>query len=187
MIIAISGSHNSGKTTLAHRLYSQLLKLGEDVALLTEVADRSTKEDRLNLYTQYFIMNEQVRAEDKLINAYPLVISDRSVFDNLAYMTLNLQLDSNMNRLHIYQKAWELFNERKDLYDGILFVDKYFPIKAGDPKRHPDERWQKWILAQIGLYLDAYYTQPIKSLGNVDVGGKRVEEIIGWIKRLEYR
>lgn len=182
MIVSIVGAHNSGKTTLAHRLYSSLLKEGQNVALLTEIADKTTREDRLNLYTQYYIMNEQIRVEDELLADYSLVISDRSVYDNLAYITLNLQVEENMNRLHVYKKAWELFNDRKNIYDKILFTNKYYPIKTGDPKRHPDEKWQKWILTQIDQYLKAFYTQPIKTLKTVDLNPIQMKEIVDWVK-----
>ena len=178
MIIAICGTHNAGKTTLAHNLYSKLLKDGQNVGLLSEIADKSSKEDRTNLYTQYYIMNEQARAEDSLIKQYPLVISDRSVYDNLAYITLALQHTKNMNRLNVYKKAWELFNSRKDLYDGIILVNNYYNIKGNDPKRNPEELWQRWILTQIQQYIAAFYSGQLKTIESINTP-KLMDWIVG--------
>lgn len=180
-VVAISGTHNAGKTTLSHRLYSRLLKQGVDVGLLTEVADRTKKTDRVNLYAQYYILDQQVCEEDELIERHKLVISDRSVFDNLAYMTLNLQNTSNLTRLHIYQQAWELFLDRRNIYDKVILVDGYYPIHKDDPKRDPNERWQKWILSQIHLLLDAFYNGEVLTIKSADLSDEELNEILGRI------
>lgn len=182
MIISIAGTHCAGKTTLAHRLYSHLLAKGKQVDLLVEIAGKTTKADRTNLYTQYYIMSEQILNEQKLSKSSPLVITDRSVFDNLAYITLNLQAPQNWQRLDIYKKAWELFFKHKDNYDGIIFVNDYYPINPKDPKRDPNEKWQKWILHQIRAYLDAFYAGPILELDQTSPTESKVKNITKWIE-----
>lgn len=88
MKIAFIGSHGVGKTTLCFDLASRLKRLDLPVDLVKEVArscplpiNRET-----TLEAQAWILHSQVAYEIAAANQYEVVVCDRSVLDNYAYL-----------------------------------------------------------------------------------------------------
>lgn len=86
-IIAISATSGCGKTTCVYSLATYLKKKGKNVVVLNELAREcpfeinQTAEDR----TQLWLVYKQMCRELELMDRYDYVISDRSVFDPIAY------------------------------------------------------------------------------------------------------
>ena len=88
MKIALIGTHGVGKTTLCFELAAALKRLDLSVDLVKEVAracplpiNRDTTDAAQN-----WILHTQVAREIELANGYDLIVCDRSVVDNYAYM-----------------------------------------------------------------------------------------------------
>jgi thymidylate kinase len=88
MKVAFIGSHGVGKTTLCYDLASRLKRLDQSVDLVKEVArgcplpiNRDT-----TLEAQAWILHTQIAQEIAAVSQYPVVICDRSVLDNYAYL-----------------------------------------------------------------------------------------------------
>lgn len=88
MKIAFVGTHGVGKTTLCYELAALLKKHGLDVELVKEVArscplpiNRET-----SLLAQLWILHSQIAREIEMEARHGVVICDRSVLDNYAYM-----------------------------------------------------------------------------------------------------
>jgi len=86
--IAFIGSHGVGKTTLCFELAAALKRLDLSVDLVKEVArgcplpiNRETTGDAQN-----WILHTQVAREIELSAAFDVIICDRAVLDNYAYM-----------------------------------------------------------------------------------------------------
>ena len=86
--IAFIGSHWVGKTTLCFELAAALKRLDLSVDLVKEVArscplpiNRETTDKAQN-----WILHSQVSAEIELEDAYDMIVCDRAVLDNYAYM-----------------------------------------------------------------------------------------------------
>lgn len=86
--IAFIGSHGVGKTTLCFELAAALKRLDLSVDLVKEVArgcplpiNRDTTSDAQN-----WILHTQVAREIELSGAFDVIVCDRAVVDNYAYM-----------------------------------------------------------------------------------------------------
>lgn len=88
MKIAFIGTHGVGKTTLCFELAAALKRLDLSVDLVKEVArscplpiNRETTHEAQN-----WILHTQVAREIELQDAYQVIVCDRAVVDNYAYM-----------------------------------------------------------------------------------------------------
>ncbi len=88
MKIAFIGTHGVGKTTLCYELAAALKRLDLSVDLVKEVArgcplpiNRETTDAAQN-----WILHTQVAREIELAAAYDVIVCDRAVVDNYAYM-----------------------------------------------------------------------------------------------------
>jgi nicotinamide riboside kinase len=88
MKVAFVGTHGVGKTTLSYELAALLKKRGLDVELVKEVArscplpiNRET-----SLFAQLWILHTQIACELEMDARHGVVVCDRSVLDNYAYL-----------------------------------------------------------------------------------------------------
>jgi GTPase SAR1 family protein len=86
--IAFVGTHGVGKTTLCFELAAQLKRLDLGVELVKEVARRCPlpiNEDT-TIDAQGWILHTQIAEEMEAAATYEVVVCDRSVLDNYAYL-----------------------------------------------------------------------------------------------------
>lgn len=86
--VAFVGTHGVGKTTLCFDLAAQLKRLDLGVDLVKEVARRCPlpiNEDT-TLDAQAWILHTQIAEEIEAASQYEVVVCDRSVLDNYAYL-----------------------------------------------------------------------------------------------------
>src|SRR5688572_10425379 len=86
--VAFVGSHGVGKTTLCFDLASQLKRLDLGVDLVKEVARRCPLpiNEQTTADAQSWILHTQVAEELAASAQYEVVVCDRSVLDNYAYL-----------------------------------------------------------------------------------------------------
>ena len=86
--VAFVGTHGVGKTTLCFDLASQLKRLDLGVDIVKEVARRCPLpiNEETTLDAQEWILHTQVAEEIAAQAMYEVVICDRSVLDNSAYL-----------------------------------------------------------------------------------------------------
>ena len=88
--IAFIGSHGVGKTTLCFDLASRLKRLDLSVDLVKEVARACPLpiNQDTTIDAQAWILHTQIAEEIAAASRYPVVVCDRSVLDNYAYLTV---------------------------------------------------------------------------------------------------
>ena len=88
MKIAFIGTHGVGKTTLCYDLAAALKKLDLNVDIVKEVARDCPLpiNKETGLWSESWILHMQIAREIESCYRYPLVICDRSVLDNYAYL-----------------------------------------------------------------------------------------------------
>ena len=86
--LAFVGTHGVGKTTLCFDLASQLKRLDLGVDLVKEVARRCPLpiNEQTTPDAQSWILHTQIAEEIAAASLYEVVICDRSVLDNYAYL-----------------------------------------------------------------------------------------------------
>jgi hypothetical protein len=88
MKIAFMGTHGVGKTTLCFELAAALKRLDRSVDVVKEVARRCPLP--INRETtraaQLWILHNQIAEEIALEHSYEIIVCDRAVLDNYAYL-----------------------------------------------------------------------------------------------------
>ena len=148
MKIAFLGSHGVGKTTLCFDAASRIKRLDMGVDLVKEVAracplpiNRDT-----TLEAQAWILHTQIAEEIAAASRYEVVICDRSVLDNYAYLV------HQVGRRRAYD---ELVRSWIATYDG-LFKVPILHAPSFDGTRDVSGTFQVEIDAVIDDLLDAF-------------------------------
>ena len=139
MKIAFIGSHGVGKTTLCFDLASLLKRRGVNVDMVKEVARLSPLpvNRKTSLEAQTWILMTQVAEEIRSASAHEVVVCDRSVLDNYAYMVLACGRQRPIERfVDWWMRSYDLLfkvpvDETEAQPDGFRDTDQFF-IRAID-------------------------------------------------------
>jgi nicotinamide riboside kinase len=131
--IAFIGTHGVGKTTLCYDLASALKRQGAHVDVVKEVARLSPLpiNRQTSLEAQTWILMTQVAEEIRSGAYHPVVICDRSVLDNYAYMMLACGRQPPYERFVAYwMKTYDLLFKvpisGTPSADGVRDTDEFF-------------------------------------------------------------
>lgn len=173
--IGITGTHCSGKTTLATELSKVL-----EVPLIHEIAGQFKEEDRQKIGTQHKILLAQIAAE----KSHQEFVSDRTVIDNLAYCIwhANKKPEAQANRIKYIMGNIVEDHLRNVPYSLMVHVTERFDLEENGI-RNLDEKQQIWIqnnikAAMVGL--DCKYCFPV-----LHVSGPTQERVDIIIRHLE--
>ena len=133
MKIAFIGTHGVGKTTLCYDLAAALKRHGVHVDVVKEVARLSPLpiNRQTSLEAQTWILMTQVAEEIRSGAYHPVVVCDRSVLDNYAYMMLACGRQVPFERFVAYwMKSYELLFKvpmsGTPSADGVRDTDEFF-------------------------------------------------------------
>lgn len=92
MKIALIGSHGTGKTTLCYDLAARLKRQDRSVEIVREVARRCPLplNRQTTLSAQQWILHQQIADEIAAADLCEVVLCDRSILDNYAYLVARL-------------------------------------------------------------------------------------------------
>ncbi|MBL0169720.1 MAG: AAA family ATPase [Gemmatimonadaceae bacterium] len=99
--VAFVGTHGVGKTTLCFDLAAQLKRLDLGVDIVKEVARRCPLpiNEGTTYDAQAWILHTQIAEEIEAAAAYEVVVCDRSVLDNYAYLVARVGRRSELDAL----------------------------------------------------------------------------------------
>lgn len=137
MKLAFIGTHGVGKTTLCYDLASVLKRQGLNIDMVKEVARLSPLpiNRKTSMEAQLWILMSQVAEEIRSSAHHEVVICDRSVLDNYAYMTFACGR----------QKALERFVDYWMKSYDLLFKVPISGVAAADGVRDTDEFFMRAI------------------------------------------
>ena len=165
MKVAFIGTHGVGKTTLCYDLAALLKRRDLSVDIVKEVARLSPLpiNRKTSLDAQTWILMTQVAEEIRSASQHEVVVCDRSVLDNYAYMVLACGRQKGIERFVDYwMKTYDLLfkvpvSEGAVSADGVRDTDEFF-VRSIDQlvdtllaeKRIPHEklpqgRREEWI------------------------------------------
>jgi len=137
MLVGFAGASCSGKTTLVEAVYKELKEQGYDVAIIKEVArwvferyfgkfgclDVLRSDKDVYYRFQKKIFDEQLFLENELERQYDIVLTDRTIFDNLLYTVTYCDITQ------IFRLFRTLPPIGKKRYDLIFLCE---PLKSAD-------------------------------------------------------
>ncbi|NKC10774.1 MAG: AAA family ATPase [Gammaproteobacteria bacterium] len=131
--IAFIGSHGVGKTTLCFGLAARLKSRDLSVEVVHEVARRCPLpiNEETTVEAQAWILHTQIAEELLASVRYPIVICDRSVVDNYAYLNLAHGPSARLERvmedwLESYDKLFLVPVASAPRADGLRATDPTF-------------------------------------------------------------
>ncbi|MBI4913169.1 MAG: ATP-binding protein [Acidobacteria bacterium] len=133
MKVAFIGTHGVGKTTLCFDLASVLKRRNLNVDIVKEVARLSPLpiNQKTSLEAQTWIFMTQIAEEIRSTATHEVVVCDRSVLDNYAYMMFAFGRQKAIERfMHHWMKSYDLLFKvplsGSVSADGVRDTDDFF-------------------------------------------------------------
>ncbi len=164
MKVAFIGSHGVGKTTLCFDLAAALKRQGIDVDVVKEIARLSPLpvNKATSLDAQTWILMTQVAEEIRSSHRSAVVVCDRSVLDNYAYMVFACGRQRGVERfvdhwMRTYDLLFKVPVSGAPSPDGFRDTDEFFARsidqlvdsllteKKIPHERLPDGERERWI------------------------------------------
>jgi nicotinamide riboside kinase len=134
--VAFVGTHGVGKTTLCFDLAAQLKRLDLAVDLVKEVARRCPLpiNEETTLDAQAWILHTQIAEELAAAAMYEVVVCDRSVLDNYAYLVARVgrkpELDALVREwIRGYDALFKVPVIAAPTFDGKRAVSRAFQLE----------------------------------------------------------
>ena len=134
--VAFVGTHGVGKTTLCFELAAQLKRLDLGVELVKEVARRCPLpiNEETTPDAQAWILHTQMAEELAAASSYEVVICDRSVLDNYAYLVARGGRKPELDALveswtHSYNALFKVPVLDAPSFDGTRAVSRSFQME----------------------------------------------------------
>lgn len=150
MKIGITGTHNVGKTSLAHSLVGTLKEMGVHAVVNSEQVRNcplpTGTEQSNSVDAQTWILGKQFIEEIELESKYPVVVCDRTVLCNYAYFLWNLQKSKGLEASPKAKIIHNLVDNWISTYDFIFKLPISRQTKlANDGFRSMAKDWQSEI------------------------------------------
>lgn len=144
VVLAIEGTHASGKTTLSHALAAHYRERGIHVATVEEPARHSPFIEEVvvhgkgtfDLETEVDLFAAQLSAQLRAARQHAMVICDKTIANVLAYAGLVLETPprgraaATLAAMEAFCHAWA------GTYDAVFYCcDRFSQHQAGDPYR----------------------------------------------------
>jgi predicted ATPase len=133
MKLAFIGTHGVGKTTLCYDLLAALKRQGMNADLVKEVARLSPLpiNRKTSFEAQMWILTTQVAEEIRSGSQHDVVVCDRSVLDNYAYLTFACGRQKPVERfvdywMKTYDVLFKVPISGEASADGVRDTDEFF-------------------------------------------------------------
>ena len=145
--VGITGAHGTGKTSLAHSLVGHLKELGFNAGYIREfVRDCPLPvgtEKENSTAAQIWILCRQLIEELEASHKYDILICDRTVIDNYAYLLWNLRAGRPASE-ELQKIGASILDSWAHTYDFIIKLPITVQLSA-DGFRSTDVKWQQEI------------------------------------------
>jgi predicted ATPase len=144
IVIAVEGTHASGKTTLTHALAAHYREQGIHVATVEEPARNSPFIEEIvvhgkgtfDLETEVDLFGAMLSAQLRAARQHTMIIADKTIANVMAYAWIVLQTPPGSREAAVL-KAMNGFCEAwAPTYDAVFYcVDRFDQHQQGDPYR----------------------------------------------------
>ena len=176
--IGIIGTHEVGKTTLAHLLTGFLKAMDYKVNLVHEAARLSPFGllNKTTMKTEMWIINQQINNELLIAEFSDIIICDRTSIDTLAYAKYVVEKNPTNENLEAFKLLNNIIDANLKSYDLFIYVPINKKIIKRRNKRH-DEKFKKNIDKYLIKIIKDKKITNIHELSSKSMMG-RIEEII---------
>lgn len=141
----ITGTHGSGKSTLSHRVCSELKKSGYNAIVISETARESPfpiNKGQTVEATLYIALKQAVKELEAMAHGYTYLVLDRGVLDSFIYSQATRKEEISAVESSLQKALIEWTRQ----YDDIIFVksDRQQSPKA-DGVRDTDQKFAQTI------------------------------------------
>ena len=169
--VAFIGTHGVGKTTLTYELAARLKRANHRVELVKEVARRCPLplNQDTTLDAQAWILHTQIALEIESTRGHDVVICDRSVLDNYAYLVAQCGRIEPYDQIVRYWTAsysllaWVPPIERPS-FDGVRDLDPSYQLRIHDTIRQLLTDFGLTTLALDPLARDGWIDEVVRAL-----------------------
>jgi nicotinamide riboside kinase len=170
--VAFVGTHGVGKTTLCFDLAAQLKRLDLGVDLVKEVARRCPLpiNEGTTPDAQAWILHTQMAEEIAAAATYEVVICDRSVLDNYAYLVARVGRRPEMDPLvqtwiRTYDALFKVPVLSAPSFDGTRAVSPSFQVEIDDTIDRLLEDFSVQVLPLDPKDRDGWIPDVLRALG----------------------
>lgn len=144
VVLAIEGTHASGKTTLTHALAAYYRERGAHVATVEEPARNSPFIEEIvvhgkgvfDLETEVDLFAAQLSAQLRAARQHPTIICDKTIANVLAYAWLVLETPPGSRSASVLAAMESFCRAWAGTYDAVFYCcDHFGQHQAGDPYR----------------------------------------------------
>ena len=144
VVIAIEGTHASGKTTLTHALAAYYRERGIHVATVEEPARHSPfieeivvhGKGQFDLETEVDLFGAQLSAQLRAARQHTMIIADKTIANVMAYAWIVLQTPPGSREAAVLEAMNGVLRSLgADLRRRLLLLDRFDQHQQGDPYR----------------------------------------------------
>lgn len=144
VVIAIEGTHASGKTTLTHALAAHYRERGVHVTTVDEPARHSPFIEEIvvhgkgafDLETEADLFAAQLSAQVRAARQHSMIVCDKTIANVLAYARLVLQAPPHSRAADVLAAMEAFCRAWAGTYDAVFYCcDQFSQHQAGDPYR----------------------------------------------------
>jgi predicted ATPase len=144
IVLAVEGTHASGKTTLTYALAAYYRERGIHVATVAEPARNSPfveevvvhGKGQFDLETEVDLFGAQLSAQLRAARQHTMIITDKTVANVMAYAWLVLQTPPGSREAAVLEAMKSFCKAWAPVYDAVFYCcDRFDQNQEGDPYR----------------------------------------------------
>jgi len=143
-VIAVEGTHASGKTTLTHALAAHYRERGIHVATVEEPARNSPfieeivvhGKGQFDLETEVDLFGAMLSAQLRAARQHTMIIADKTIANVMAYAWIVLQTPPGSREATVLEAMRAFCQAWAPTYDAVFYcLDRFDQHQQGDPYR----------------------------------------------------
>ena len=144
VVLAVEGTHASGKTTLTHALAAHYREQGIHVATVEEPARHSPFIEEIvvhgkgtfDLETEVDLFGAMLTAQLRAARQHTMIIADKTIANVMAYAWIVLQAPPGSREAAVLDAMRRFCEAWAGTYDAVFYcVDRFDQHQKGDPYR----------------------------------------------------
>jgi AAA domain len=179
-VVAIDGTHETGKSTLVAGLLGHLKSQGVNATQITEIARSSSYLEEaffqpdgiVDIFTELSLFAGQIAEELEAARHHDVLICDRSVVNVLGYVDVYMVAERQTPVASYIGAMREFTRSYASIYDIVFYLNDRYSSPYADPYRPPDQLHREAVDAAVLANYSAFGIELVKVPLSLDLGAK---------------